>query len=173
MKTITLECAQCKKVFDKNVHEHKRRVQAGAFRFFCSMSCTALAGNSERPKRGKKRRPWKENVDKFGPKIRTSSTVSRIRQRARERGVPCNLTNTIFWEMMEKQNGYCAYSGEKMTIDKIYAQSQVTVDRIIPQNGYVVGNMVLCCRWVNMAKGIDSLEDLVNRAKLLVERNQS
>jgi hypothetical protein len=168
-QTITLECAKCGKAFSKLLAEHTRRIKKGATRFFCGVSCSASAGNFDRPKTGRKRLSWKERIDKYGSKIRTSSVVNRIKQRAKKKGVPCNITNDLFWEMLESQEWKCAYSGEKMVINGKCVQNQVTVDRVKPSLGYVKGNMVLCCRWANLAKGSGTREDLIERAKKLVE----
>lgn len=44
----------------------------------------------------------------------------------------------------------------------------VSVDRVSPKKGYVVGNMKLCCRWVNSAKGQSTIRALLYRAEALL-----
>ena len=51
---------------------------------------------------------------------------------------------------------------------KYFDMDQVSVDRVVPAKGYIIGNMVLCCRWVNVAKMQGTLSDLVERAKELL-----
>jgi hypothetical protein len=50
-----------------------------------------------------------------------------------------------------------------------YDPEQVTVDRIVPAEGYVTKNMVLCCLWVNNAKGQGTIEELKDRVRGLLK----
>jgi very-short-patch-repair endonuclease len=45
-KTVTLDCAECGKSFEKVRGEHARRLREGAEKFFCSISCGAANSNS-------------------------------------------------------------------------------------------------------------------------------
>lgn len=70
----------------------------------------------------------------------------------------------ILLTQYNKQKGLCYYSGEKMELhgygkNNLYA---MTVDRIIPELGYIDGNVVLCCAIVNKIKTNLTVDELFN-----------
>lgn len=79
----------------------------------------------------------------------------------------------VLWEVSE---GRCAYTGEQMVVHGYHdgVRNAVTVDRVDPALGYVAGNVVLCCSWVNRMKQDYSAADLFSycRALLSSERLQ-
>lgn len=140
---------------------------------FCDRSCSAVHRNRERPRRGStKPQTYAERKAAYGGQFMLGQIVGRIRGRARKKGVPCDLTNDLFRELWAKQKGQCYYTGRSMTLGVstryVFDMDQVSVDRIRPEKGYVEGNVVLCCRWVNSAKGQGSLKNLKVRARELL-----
>jgi len=73
--------------------------------------------------------------------------------------------------LWEKQQGLCYYTGEFMNL-KGYKEKDpraCTVDRIIPDIGYVKDNLVLCCGIINRIKqdlSISELKRWVNKIHL-------
>ncbi len=64
-----------------------------------------------------------------------------------------NLSNYLL-ELWDKQEGKCYYTNTNMDISG-YAKNNhfaMTVDRIIPELGYVKDNIALCCSIVNRMK---------------------
>uniref|UniRef100_A0A6M3KZU2 Uncharacterized protein n=1 Tax=viral metagenome TaxID=1070528 RepID=A0A6M3KZU2_9ZZZZ len=84
------------------------------------------------------------------------SRLSDFRSRAREFNVPFDLTSKYLEELWNDQSGKCYYDGTQL---KIYqhlgkpTSDSASLDRLIPSEGYVQGNVVWCSYWVNTAKG--------------------
>ena len=82
--------------------------------------------------------------------------VSDYRGRARKLGLPFDLTSKYLEGLWNDQSGRCYYDGTPL---KIYqnlgkpTKDSASLDRLIPLNGYVQGNVVWCSYWVNTAKG--------------------
>lgn len=71
-----------------------------------------------------------------------------------------NLSKILF-EQWENQNGKCFYTDEPLSLEN-YSKNNfyLTVDRKIPEIGYVKDNVVLCCSIVNKIKTNLELDDL-------------
>lgn len=72
-------------------------------------------------------------------------------------------------DLWVKQGGKCYYTGVPMKL-KGYATGDkhvATVDRIVPELGYVEGNIVLCCSIVNRIKQDLSLDELRHWVSLI------
>lgn len=84
------------------------------------------------------------------------------RDRANKRGIPFNLTKEYLKELWDKQEGKCAISGIEMTFDQCKGRTatNVSIDQINPNEGYVVGNVQLVCMAVNQIKSDLSMEDV-------------
>lgn len=69
----------------------------------------------------------------------------------------------------ENQNGLCYYTKLPLTFSGTYKSPYyLVVDRIIPEKGYVDGNIALCCNAINKIKSsftIDELKWWVNQIK--------
>lgn len=88
-----------------------------------------------------------------------------LKSRARESGIPYELPGGYLAELYERQGGKCFYTDEEM---KVYfgtkqtgaRRDSLSVDKIIPERGYVVGNVVLCIARANAVKHDCSLMEL-------------
>ena len=166
-KHVWVTCAYCEKRFLASTVERRR----GNGRC-CSRSCAASKGNTTTRRTGKRIYSYVESKRRYGLTFVSNQIVMRVRSRAREAGLPCDLTPSMFREMYAKQQGRCAYTGAKMRIGENtrteMSADSISLDRIQPKLGYVSGNLNLCCRWVNSAKGQGTLSELVAGAKQLV-----
>lgn len=65
----------------------------------------------------------------------------------------CNLTVPYLVKLYEQQNGLCYYTGEKMIfpIGKL-SMDGISLDKLVPKNGYKQGNVVFCTYRVNSMK---------------------
>lgn len=162
------KCAQCGNRFSVRKAEVKR---GGGV--FCSRSCAVIRNNRAR-RWGRTFLSYKEKKQKYKRLFLFGCKVSRIRGRARESGIPCDLTSPMFAEMWKAQGGRCGYTGRKMTLGRSTRlhtdMDQATVDQIMPGKGYVRGNMILCCYWMNCAKGQGTLRKLIIRVKELLKK---
>lgn len=97
-----------------------------------------------------------------------------LRGGAKRRGLKCKLPKGFLHSLYEKQGGVCAISGEKMRIPTESSRHRppdlVSIDRIDPERGYVVGNVRLTTLQANVARGRWSDERLLAFAKRVVRR---
>lgn len=69
-----------------------------------------------------------------------------------------------------KQDKKCHYTGLEMNINGYKNNNlAMTVDRVIPEKGYVEGNIVLCCNIVNKMKQNLTIEELKFWCKTILE----
>lgn len=67
-----------------------------------------------------------------------------------------NLTTEYLIELFNAQSGKCYYSNQDLSIDRGYGKVRpqtASLDRLIPSNGYVEGNVVWCTFFTNTMKG--------------------
>ena len=88
------------------------------------------------------------------PKYWVSEKISTWR--SKNTGVPSDLTTAYLVALYEKQEGKCYYTGEN--IGWGYGKGKAmpnsaSLDRLIPENGYVKSNVVWCSFRVNTMKG--------------------
>jgi hypothetical protein len=83
-----------------------------------------------------------------------------------------HLTQDILIDLYKEQNGLCALSGVEMTylcgVGKV--DTNISLDKIDPQKGYVVGNLQLVCHRVNIMKFDKSKDDLLGWCKKIAEQ---
>lgn len=80
-----------------------------------------------------------------------------------------DLDLSFLLELWKKQNHKCVISGIEMTTLKgkgVYYFSNVSVDKIIPELGYIKTNVQLVCSWANTAKSNLSVDDFENMISL-------
>jgi len=85
---------------------------------------------------------------------------------AKERGLKFNLTKKYFYTLLQGRCFYC--NCEPSTISKGRSNGNYIyngIDRIDSSNGYVMGNVVSCCKDCNYAKGIMNQENFINLIK--------
>lgn len=161
MKT-QCSCFKCHKIFFRV----PSRVSASK-RLFCSRECTL--NTPEEKKKMQKRcikkwasenvelrrgitRDWRRNNpeklkisrDKRRHNNRESVILSGIKQSAKKKNIPCNITKE--W-IKERLNSGCEISGLPFDIHGKAAPESPSVDRINPHGGYTVENcrMILWC----------------------------
>lgn len=80
--------------------------------------------------------------------------VQNARRRAQEACVPFDLIPQDLVELWDEQNGNCYWFGVPMGVspDRPYHPCTPSVDRVIPEQGYVAGNVVWACLAANTAK---------------------
>lgn len=82
--------------------------------------------------------------------------ISDFRSRAEKLEVTFNLTSKYLEELWNEQSGRCYYDGTLLKIHQNLGKptkDSASLDRLIPSQGYIQGNVVWCSYWVNTAKG--------------------
>lgn len=98
---------------------------------------------------------------------RTSETYlkerfRRLRQKSKKNGIKFELTYEDIIALWESQKGLWFYTRKKMlTIEaRDNAFDSASFDKIVPEKGYVKGNVVLCTTRANAIKSSCSLEEM-------------
>lgn len=151
-------CKICKKIFNIKPY-HKKRYKGP---FCCSRKCRGellkevYTGNSN---------PNYKYLDEISKLL--AIRCSDIQRRSEKNNIPFDLTPEFLRELFEKQNGLCAYSGIplKPTTTNFKEKGQadpdvMSVDKVVPELGYVKTNVVLCCSAINKLKGNSNPEEL-------------
>ena len=86
----------------------------------------------------------------------------RLKQRALKMKINFNISRKYLLNLYNNQNGKCFYTGVKMKVEYGTGRSKnsLSVDKIIPENGYIKNNVVLCCSRINTIKSDVSLDEM-------------
>ena len=93
----------------------------------------------------------------------------------RNRVIECTITPADLKALYKQQEGRCAYTGTQLGVPtrftRVYDPDVLSVDRTDSAIGYVVGNVRLVTKQVNMMKQGMSHEEFVGLCKTIAERN--
>jgi len=95
-----------------------------------------------------------------------------IKRDKKDLGIPImDKLSDYLLELWEKQDGICYYTKTKMDISGYSKNNHLamTVDRIIPELGYVKENIALCCSIINRMKQDLTIKELQEWCKKLIE----
>lgn len=101
--------------------------------------------------------------------------VSGLKARAKKESLDFNIDSDFLFEIYQSQRYACFYTGQLMgTHSNVLPkrESRLSVDKVVPHKGYVKGNVVLCCNWINVMKQDASLETLKIWMPLVYEKIQ-
>lgn len=93
-------------------------------------------------------------------------TTNSCKFRAKKKGIPFTLTAQFLFDLFNKQRGRCAITGWKMTAiaGKGAIHSNISVDKINRDNGYIKENVQLVCSCINGFKNVLSKKELLDAA---------
>lgn len=95
-------------------------------------------------------------------------------KRAKERNIPCEVTPEYLYQLFLEQNGRCALSGVEIFFGKKRKdESTASPDRIIPEDGYVVGNVRWVHKYVNSMRNNKTTDEFLDWCKKIVNHNNS
>lgn len=97
------------------------------------------------------------DVDKF-----LADRFNRLKRRAIKNNIICIISKKEFIEQYHKQNGLCFYTDIKMICEvgsELHRYS-LSIDKIIPERGYINGNFVFTINKINTCKNDLSLEEI-------------
>lgn len=91
-----------------------------------------------------------------------SNNFNKLKLRCKKDKIFIDLTKIEFINQYNKQNGLCFYSDEEMVCQagKGKNRNSLSIDKIIPEKGYIVGNFVFCINKINTCKNDLSLEEI-------------
>lgn len=86
------------------------------------------------------------------------------KSRAGKSGIEFSITERDIKDLLEQQKGLCYYTGLPMKIERDNNRYSVSLDRLDNNEGYVDGNVVLCCAAANIMKndlGLEEFKELI------------
>ena len=118
-----------------------------------------------------------------------SFLMSNVRRRVRDKKLKCEIDADWIINTFKRQNGKCFYSGQEMTLltdrqtvrkgggYKKNRQTNISIDRINPNVGYLKNNTVLCC-WVynNLKQDLEiraflhAISEINDRRNLILDK---
>lgn len=121
------------------------------------------------------RRNRLEYTDKYQSENFFSQRLSRSKKRAKQKGVPHNITKQYITDIFP-EDGLCpalgvplVSRGEEGVDPTLSRQNSPSLDRIIPDKGYVEGNVVWLSFQANMIKGVSNAAEIRKVADWLDE----
>ena len=154
-----LLCTCCGKYLDKDLF-YKRsdldhRLQRDYFCKECEMTRSKHDYINKRPAKIR----YLSTEDGF---LKTLVQTSKNRNRSKLAGLERNIDFEYIKKLYNDQNGLCNISGEKMTmiIGEGNVPTNVSLDRIDSNIGYIKGNVQLVCRIVNTIKSTLTMDEL-------------
>lgn len=151
-------CANCNQTFHIKPY-HKKRYKGP---LCCSRSCRAEFLKNVYKGSNNPNFKYMNELERF-----LSVRCKDIKRRSKNKNIPFDLTPEFLKDLYLKQNGLCFYTGIPMKLTStnfdIKGQADLdamSVDKIVPENGYVQTNVVLCCSAVNKLKGNANTSEL-------------
>jgi hypothetical protein len=175
MPSVTrLRCAYCRKPFDKETREVKRRKKHGQVRFFCTQSCQISLNNQESPRGSTEHLQAGNRADALSP-FRWFALRARQRADKAEAVVDPQYLKGLW----ESQNGRCPLTGwclelprNSMGWEKGAAPKSASLDRIDQSRGYVQGNVRFVALIANLARWMWTDEQLIRFCESVTEHNR-
>ena len=140
-----IRCSMCKEVKVKELFPWSTSNSRSGYYFSYCKVCRSVRTRQNRINRS----PWKERANK-------------IARRAKEQGVPCDLTGDFLEALWQEQDGLCFYTDYEMVwrVGSGLTINSLSVDKIIPERGYVQSNVVLCTHRANTIKNNLTLDEM-------------
>jgi hypothetical protein len=179
-KKIILNCAYCKKSFEREAREHRRQLKEGKDIFYCSLSCVCKERNKNNPPKG--------NIENFKDRVKRKDQYTPFRwfilraeyRGKRKRKYGCDLTVEFLKKLWEEQNGICPLTGWQLKLPAgtgiAWAESSpsnASLDRIDNSKGYVEGNVRFIAYMANIARQSFSDEQLKHFCKAVVNNEMA
>lgn len=78
-----------------------------------------------------------------------------------------NLTKEFLLELYKKQNGRCYWTRVSLNLARAGSLTDVSLDRLDGDLGYLQGNVVLTCRGANLARNDSTPEEMLQFIRLI------
>lgn len=97
------------------------------------------------------------------------SKVQDAKQNNKRLNRPFDIDADYIYALWKQQNNQCVYTGEHFKIEKNHP-ANLSIDKIIPELGYVKGNIQLVCWAINRAKGDLTHETFIKMCSIVSKR---
>jgi hypothetical protein len=104
---------------------------------------------------------------RWGYRHITGEYMRSLHHSAKKRNIECSITAEYLFEVWEKQEGRCMYTGLPLKIGKGLA----SVDRLDSSKGYIPGNVQWVMTKVNLMKWDSTEDEFLTLCSLIVKKN--
>ena len=116
-------------------------------------------------------------LSRFNLRRRLGSLAYAAKNRAKKKNLPCNINTDYIIELWEEQGMQCPISGRMFDLDSYGNKSQVnpdapSIDRIVPEKGYVKGNVRLVTYLTNVCLNEYGHEFLIQLCQDILETDK-
>ena len=174
-------CKQCRKTFSESEF-HKDRSREDGLRNVCKSCDKASCLRYQRRNRKhirEYRREWarthKKQVAEAGRRSRVKNIANHLilaaKYRARKKGLPFDLTEHRAQLSQRVNRLECEVSGVQLDPKAKKTINSISLDRVVPEKGYVYSNIRVVSFAVNCAMGTWGLKKLKSLAKQILARS--
>jgi hypothetical protein len=108
---------------------------------------------------------YKKVGERFNSDIKSYITNrwTTLKSRSNKKDIVFSIPKDEFMDQFLSQNGKCFYTDEVLVCSVLNGfgeRNQLSTDKIIPELGYVSGNVVFCTKQINICKGDLTLEQI-------------
>jgi hypothetical protein len=121
-----------------------------------------------------RRKQLVKNMNRDDVRVFLGDRHNRLKLRCKKKGIHCTLTREQLIEIFQKQNGLCFYTDAVLICEagsKLHRDS-MSIDKIIPEKGYTIDNVVLTTHRINTCKCDLSLDEIQKWMPSFFERIQ-
>lgn len=143
-------CKKCRLIKSINEFSLRKKGKSDEYRIAYCNSCRNVQSKQAAVKRA-------DTIDKY-----LSVKYNELIRRSRREKVSCLITEDEFIKQYHFQNGLCFYT-DLLMICKVGEgknRNGFSVDKIIPELGYVKGNVVFCLNKINTCKNDLTLDEI-------------
>lgn len=112
--------------------------------------------NPEKYREQKRRERQARKVNKHTEELRVIKLVESARTRSKKKGVPFNIKYCDV-----ETPTHCPYLNIELTYDGVISDGMASLDRIVPELGYVKGNVQIISLLANQMKSSSTIEQLL------------
>lgn len=117
----------------------------------------------------------KNNPNYKGVGLLSSSKYTHIRYSAAKRNLEFNISMEYLWELFQKQNGECYYTGDKLSLSTRNNKGGMTasLDRLDSSKGYIEGNVMWSHKDINVMKMNKSEEEFYELCQKVITHRKN
>ncbi len=134
------QCSKCGTIKPLGIFSYGRKGQNYEYRFSYCKDCRKEQAYLN----------LNSNIERF-----LGDRFNRLKRRCKIEKIKCNITKSDIIEMFKLQKGECFYTDEKLNwgVGKgLDYRRSLSIDKVIPEKGYLKGNVVLCTMRANSSK---------------------
>ncbi len=164
------KCSSCRETKELNLENFIRRNTENGWRGRCRICYNKNIRKNQELNNTEKARYKKYRLNAKATKP-FYYLFSSCKGNAKKVNREFNITITDLENLWSKQNGICYYTNQPMSYELGYKNS-VSVDRINSSKGYIIGNIALCKKQVNIMKNDATLEELFNFCESILNNKE-